>query len=145
MRNPEKVLQFELVSDTNISVSTEHLPHIIHRIHCRGQHRSQQSGSRNMGILLLTLNSPTDAHPSTHTTTSKPSDYPSLLRSQKHSQVRVQSVTESDIQTTATTNEPCPRCGAPEVRYETKQLRSADEGSTVFFTCVGELGGCGYT
>lgn len=29
----------------------------------------------------------------------------------------------------------CPECGRKEVRYSAVQLRSADEGSTIFYTC----------
>jgi DNA-directed RNA polymerase I subunit RPA12 len=31
--------------------------------------------------------------------------------------------------------EPCPECNAPEVEFYTMQLRSADEGQTVFYEC----------
>lgn len=33
----------------------------------------------------------------------------------------------------------CPQCGSDEMHYNTAQLRSADEGQTVFYTCD-----CGY-
>jgi DNA-directed RNA polymerase I subunit RPA12 len=29
----------------------------------------------------------------------------------------------------------CPECGRKEVRYSAVQLRSADEGSTIFYSC----------
>ena len=32
-------------------------------------------------------------------------------------------------------DESCPSCGTERVYYHTKQLRSADEGSTVFYQC----------
>lgn len=35
---------------------------------------------------------------------------------------------------------PCPRCGNKELLYNTAQLRSGDEGQTVFYTCEH----CGY-
>lgn len=40
----------------------------------------------------------------------------------------------------AKTGEKCMKCGAEEVRFTTLQLRSADEGSTVFYYCD-----CGHT
>lgn len=35
----------------------------------------------------------------------------------------------------ATIEEPCVKCGHPEVGYYTVQLRSVDEGQTVFYDC----------
>ena len=35
----------------------------------------------------------------------------------------------------ATIEEPCVRCGAKQVGYYTVQLRSVDEGQTVFYEC----------
>lgn len=35
----------------------------------------------------------------------------------------------------ATVEETCPKCGNPEMDYYTLQLRSADEGQTVFYEC----------
>jgi len=35
----------------------------------------------------------------------------------------------------ATIEEPCVKCGAKEVGYYTVQLRSVDEGQTVFYEC----------
>mmetsp|Transcript_7285 Transcript_7285/g.15247 ORF Transcript_7285/g.15247 Transcript_7285/m.15247 type:complete len:121 (+) Transcript_7285:165-527(+) len=37
--------------------------------------------------------------------------------------------------TRATVEEPCVKCGAPEVGFYTVQLRSVDEGQTVFYEC----------
>ena len=37
--------------------------------------------------------------------------------------------------TRATIEEPCPKCGTAEVGYYTVQLRSVDEGQTVFYEC----------
>ena len=36
----------------------------------------------------------------------------------------------------AIVNGTCPKCGHNKLRYYTMQLRSADEGSTVFYECV---------
>ncbi|KAL6909443.1 hypothetical protein ACP4OV_001724 [Aristida adscensionis] len=35
----------------------------------------------------------------------------------------------------AVVNESCPKCRNPQLEYYTKQLRSADEGQTVFYEC----------
>jgi DNA-directed RNA polymerase subunit M/transcription elongation factor TFIIS len=35
----------------------------------------------------------------------------------------------------ATIDEPCPQCQNPQLLFYTMQLRSADEGSTVFYEC----------
>lgn len=32
--------------------------------------------------------------------------------------------------------EPCPKCNYPELMFHTMQLRSADEGQTVFYECA---------
>ena len=32
-------------------------------------------------------------------------------------------------------DESCPKCGHPEMEFYTMQLRSADEGTTVFYEC----------
>lgn len=70
------------------------------------------------------------------TSKSKPSAFPSALRS-KHSEV--QNVNVEDLQVESIVAKDCPDCGRTEMFYHTKQLRSADEGSTVFYRCE-----CGY-
>ncbi|KAL1311784.1 hypothetical protein AAFC00_001868 [Neodothiora populina] len=79
-----------------------------------------------------------DASAKTITTQSKPDAFPSSLRDKRSD---VQTLTEDDMETSAKIRETCPKCGREEVFYYTKQLRSADEGSTVFYTCKE---GCGY-
>ncbi|KAI0870992.1 hypothetical protein GGS24DRAFT_492591 [Hypoxylon argillaceum] len=73
-----------------------------------------------------------DTASKTTVTKSKPSDFPSLLR-QKLSVV--QSVEKHKISTEAFANETCEKCGGTEVRFSAQQLRSADEGSTIFYNC----------
>ena len=65
-------------------------------------------------------------------TQSKPSAFPSSLRSKRS---EVQQVTEDDIPAEATTRQTCDKCGRTEMRFYTQQLRSADEGTTVFYMC----------
>ncbi|KNC51986.1 uncharacterized protein AMSG_08236 [Thecamonas trahens ATCC 50062] len=33
-------------------------------------------------------------------------------------------------------DEPCPECNAPQMLFHTAQLRSADEGQTIFYHCT---------
>jgi DNA-directed RNA polymerase I subunit RPA12 len=66
-------------------------------------------------------------------TESRPSAFPSALR-QKRSVVKQRAVEEAP-----TIQEKCPQCGREEMTFHTLQLRSADEGATVFYSCV-----CGY-
>jgi DNA-directed RNA polymerase I subunit RPA12 len=65
-------------------------------------------------------------------TKSKPDAFPSALRA-KHSNVQV--LNESDVQKEAVIRYTCPECENEEMLYYTQQLRSADEGTTVFYRC----------
>ncbi|KAJ7541439.1 hypothetical protein O6H91_10G059500 [Diphasiastrum complanatum] len=40
-----------------------------------------------------------------------------------------------EIQQRAMVNDECPKCKHPHLEYYTRQLRSADEGQTVFYEC----------
>lgn len=73
-----------------------------------------------------------DTSTSAITTKSKPTAFPSALRSKLSA---VQTLTEEDVQKDAVIRQTCPECGNKEMRYYTQQLRSADEGSTVFYSC----------
>ncbi|RAK76630.1 DNA-directed RNA polymerase I core subunit RPA12 [Aspergillus fijiensis CBS 313.89] len=77
-----------------------------------------------------------DTIPQTIVSESKPSAFPSSLRAKRSA---VQTLTAEDRKTEALAQHTCAQCGRKEMYFTTVQLRSADEGSTVFYTCV-----CGY-
>lgn len=61
--------------------------------------------------------------------------FPSKLRSKK-SAVKTSLKKDELNDSGATIKEKCPKCGNEEMQYHTLQLRSADEGATVFYTCT---------
>ncbi|KAJ1979547.1 DNA-directed RNA polymerase I core subunit rpa12 [Dimargaris xerosporica] len=65
-------------------------------------------------------------------TQSRPNAFPSALRNK-------QSLVQNDLskmrEEAATIAQTCDKCGAMEMEYYTRQMRSADEGQTVFFNC----------
>ena len=67
-------------------------------------------------------------------TRSAPGAFPSVLK-QKRSVVQVTAPPEQENDGRATIQEKCPQCGNDTMTFFTLQLRSADEGSTVFYEC----------
>jgi DNA-directed RNA polymerase I subunit RPA12 len=66
-------------------------------------------------------------------TRSKPDAFPSALRAKRS---EVQAIADEDMQQATTViQQNCDKCGREEVRYYTQQLRSADEGTTIFYEC----------
>lgn len=62
-----------------------------------------------------------------------PKSLPSALRS-KRSDVR--ELTKEDQENQQRSGENCPDCDTPNMMFTVAQLRSADEGSTVFYHCL---------
>ena len=72
-------------------------------------------------------------------TRSHPTAFPSVLRQKR--QLVSHTGDDGDVEMEqATIKEKCPGCGDEEMNYHTLQLRSADEGTTVFYDCPK----CGY-
>jgi hypothetical protein len=67
------------------------------------------------------------------TSTSKLGTFPSVLQRKKYS--NVQAMKPNEYPPNPLIGQECSECGAKEMWYSTKQLRGADEGSTIFFEC----------
>lgn len=84
----------------------------------------------------LELTALSDTSSKTLITRSKPTAFPSTLRQRLTSNTQTISGSERDAQSKdAMVARQCEKCGREEVRYYVQQLRSADEGSTVFYHC----------
>lgn len=66
----------------------------------------------------------------TDTSTDK---FPSELRQKRDTTIQLPR--QAAVDTWGLTQEKCRKCGAEEVRYTALQLRSADEGTTLFYHC----------
>ena len=65
-------------------------------------------------------------------TQSNPRDPPSALQTNRG---KDDEDDERQQRHRATVDEPCPKCGHPQLEFYLMQLRSADEGQTVFYEC----------
>ena len=65
--------------------------------------------------------------------TSGPGAFPSVLQRKKNS--HVQSMEPHEQTSKPLIWQECSKCGAKEMWYSSKQLRGADEGTTIFFEC----------
>ncbi|KAH7374089.1 SpRPA12 [Cadophora sp. MPI-SDFR-AT-0126] len=68
------------------------------------------------------------------TTTTTSNNFPSALREKLTS--KTQQLTSEDFEDTQKISRECPKCGAKEMAWSAVQLRSADEGTTIFYRCA---------
>lgn len=76
-----------------------------------------------------------DMDPAQLTTTTYSKDRPVPLWAQSPEEQRAKQQATNATPQRATIEEPCIKCNAREVGYYTVQLRSVDEGQTVFYEC----------
>lgn len=60
--------------------------------------------------------------------------FPSTLRTKLLSKTQI--VTTNDTESTRTVQRDCPECSGNKMTWSEAQLRSADEGTTIFYRCV---------
>lgn len=97
--------------------------------------RCRESGYVDMitcVLVKITEKRTVDTSSKTIITRSNPADFPSAVRQQLSN---IQTVVHSELQHEASINITCSKCGRKEVKYSQVQLRSADEGSTIFYNC----------
>ncbi|CAI7635120.1 unnamed protein product [Penicillium bialowiezense] len=70
----------------------------------------------------------------TYERVSESSNFPSRLRNKLRSETQI--VTQKDIGDGPTTEIECPSCSNKLATWTEAQLRSADEGSTIFYCCT---------
>jgi len=93
---------------------------------------AQNKGSAHSNLRLYVVDQIVDTSSKIVVTKTKESAFPSELRLKRS---KIQTIERSDRMNEATIEQTCPECGRKEMRYYTVQLRSADEGSTIFYNC----------
>lgn len=58
------------------------------------------------------------------------------LQQKKRERIQISDNAENDGGNRAIVDEECPKCSNPQMFFYTMQLRSVDEGSTVFYECA---------
>ncbi|BAP70849.1 hypothetical protein KMAR_30044 [Kluyveromyces marxianus] len=104
-----------------------------------GTHSSHENSSKNVVCDQCHASyNPTKFQNLKVVTSTTENSFPSKIRAKK-SLVKT-SLAKNELKEGAIINERCPKCDNDKMHYHTLQLRSADEGATVFYTCTS----CGY-
>lgn len=104
--------------------------------HCRATLRVDGSGAVECDVCQYKSN--LDAYQQTQqlpTTTSYSTNRPIPIWAKSPEEQAILRGAANKEPTRATIEEPCIKCNHPEVGYYTVQLRSVDEGQTVFYEC----------
>lgn len=137
-RNQSKPIFLNLTSDTKekaerAKMPSTHVPKIPNEPGERSKNRHSPNQTPQITRKLSTTNSSKpDKWPTSITTESAPTAFPSRLRDARS---EIQVLSAEDRETWAMTTTACPQCANPEMRFRDVQLRGADEGSTVFYRC----------